>query len=214
MKKEDIETIAKKIFPPIYQNKVGQFANEKLHDISKEIVSFVKKHDLIQPNYHFFEIGSGGARNLWYIWKKNNDGYKGPINLSCNDLWEKESKENMHNDIKNRINFYEGDTEKVLLKLPKIDIDVLLSVDHLMHLPKVKGKAVIKLINDKVKPKYVIIRERKKEFETSEIFDLSKRKIFRNYHNYEILEDNYKLIEELTSTIDKAYFLRIYKLKI
>jgi len=188
-----------------YQGKVGQFAKEHLHISSIEVVDFINKHNLIQSNYHFFEIGSGGARNLWYLWKKNNN-----INLSCNDFYEKESKANMHEDIKNIINFYEGDTEEVLLNLPKIDVDVLLSVDHMMHLPRIKGKAVIELINSKIKPKHIILKERKKEFETPEETALSYP---RNYHNYEMLEKNYNLVEELTAATDTAYFLRMYKLK-
>jgi len=192
-------------FNKVYQNRVGQFAREHLHQISKEVTDILKQNNLIKDNFHFFEIGSGGARNLWYIWKKNNN-----IKISGNDFWEKESKENMHNDIKNLINFYEGDTEEILLNLPKMNIDVLLSVDHMMHLPKIKGEKVVNLIKDKIQPKYIVLKERKKEYETPEEIATSYP---RNYHNYEKFEENYTLLKEYTSNTDKAYFIRIYKLK-
>lgn len=189
-----------------YQSRVGQFARALLQDISKEVRDELKKQNLIKDNFHFFEIGSGGARNLWYIWKENDS-----ITLSCNDFWEDASRQNMHKDIKEIINFYEGDTEDVLNELPKINIDVLLSVDHMMHLPRTKGSNVIKLINDKIKPKYVVLRERSKEYETPEEIAQSYP---RNYHNYENLEKNYELFyEKAESEVAKEYFIRFYKLK-
>lgn len=192
-------------FDRSYQNRVGQFSRQLLHDNSKELTQILKEQNLIQDNLHYFEIGSGGARNLWYIWKENNS-----IKLSCNDFWEKESKENMHVDIRENINFYEGDTEDVLSKLPTdINIDVLLSSDHLMHIPRVKGENILTLLLDKVQPKYIVLRERKKEFETPEEIAQSYP---RNYHNYERLEEKYDLIFETTSHVTE-FFIKIYKTK-
>lgn len=195
----------KEAFDKIYQDRVGQFAREHLHQISKEVTNLLKQNNLIKDNFHFFEIGSGGARNLWYTWKENNS-----IKLSCNDFWENESKKNMHSDIKGIINFYEGDTEEVLFNLPKISVDVLLSIDHMMHLPRTKGEAVIDLVKDKIQPKYIVLRERKKEFETPEE---TAQSYPRNYHDYEKFEEKYNLVKEYTSQTDSAYFIRIYKLK-
>ena len=186
-----------------YQRIVGQFSRELLHDISKEVTATLKQHGLIQDGFHFFEIGSGGARNLWYLWKENNS-----IKISCNDFWEQQSRENMHDDIKELINFYEGDTEEILSDLPEINIDVLLSVDHMMHLPRVKGEAVISLIKDKIKPQYIVLRERRKEYETPEE---TAQSYPRNYHNYERLEEQYKLLHEYTSKAASEYFIRVYK---
>lgn len=195
----------KEAFDRNYQNKVGQFSRQLLHDNSIELTKILKEQNLIQNNLHYFEIGAGGARNLWYIWKENPT-----LKLSCNDFWEKESKKNMHNDIKDIINFYEGDTEDILNELPiDINIDVLLSSDHLMHIPRVKGKNIITLLLNKINPKYIVLRERKKEFETPEE---TAQSYPRNYHNYERLEEKYNLIFETTSHIPE-FFIRIYKIK-
>jgi len=188
-----------------YQTRVGQFGRQLLHDNSIELTKVLQEQGLIKDDFHFFEIGAGGARNLWYFWEENNN-----IKISCNDFWEKESKENMHTDIRDIINFHEGDTEDVLNELPDdTKIDVFLSSDHMMHLPRVKGEAVITLLLNKFLPKYVVLRERKKEFETPEE---TAQSYPRNYHNYERLEEKYDLIHESTSYVPE-FFIRIYKLK-
>lgn len=197
--------VGREAFDKQYQNKVGQKARTLLHNNSKELTEILKQHNLLQDNFHFFEIGSGGARNLWYFWKENNT-----LKLSCNDFWEVESKKNMHSDIVNLINFYEGDTEDILkTKLKDQKVDVLLSSDHMMHIPRTKANNIITLIMDEICPSYIVLRERRKEYETPEE---TARSYPRNYHNYDRFLEKYELIvDEISNVVE--YFIRIYKVK-
>ena len=86
----EIAKSGRQIFNKEYQLYHGQSSPPLQHDKSIEITKTLQEQNLIQNNFHFFEIGAAGARNLWYIWKENNN-----IKLSCNDFWEKESKENI-----------------------------------------------------------------------------------------------------------------------
>ena len=208
---ETKEITGRKAFDRKYQDRVGQFARKELHDNTIELVKKLEENDLLKDSYHYFEIGAGGARNLYYIWNKNNN-----IKISCNDFWEEESKHNMHPDIKDIINFYEGDTEVILENFPKdLNVDVLLSSDHFMHLPINKAEGIISSILNIVKPKYIVLRERKKQFQNPEAItfngQLYKSVTYpRYYHNYERFETKYDLINEYDCDI-KEYFIRIYK---
>lgn len=192
-------------FNPAYQARVGQSARGLLHDNSKELVKVMQELNLLQDNSHIFEIGSGGARNLWYMWKENQT-----LKLSCNDFWKEESFKNMHEDLKPIITFHEGDTEDILRDSDLGKIDILLSSDHLMHVPRVKGQAILEMLLNKVKPSYIVLRERKKEYETPEE---TAKSYPRNYHDYEMLLEGYTLEKEVTSAGAKEFFIRVYKLK-
>lgn len=196
--------VGKEAFGPDYQNRVGYKARKILHDNSKELVRVLNEHNLIQSGYHYFEIGAGGGRNLWYLFQENSN-----VKLSCNDLWKEASLSNMHPDIKGITNFYEGDTEEVLLEYSGEDIDVLLSSDHLMHLLREKGANILNTIVDRIRPTYVVLREVKEENQTPE----EKAKHFaKNYQDYSILNSAYDLIHEQTSHVED-FFIRIYKRK-
>lgn len=196
--------VGKDAFGPNYQNRVGYKARKILHDNSIELVEVLNEHDLIQPGYHYFEIGAGGGRNLWYLFQQNKN-----VKLSCNDLWKEASLSNMHPDIKKITNFYEGDTEEVLLEYSGEDIDVLISSDHLMHLLREKGANILNTIVNRIRPLYVVLREVKEENQTPE----EKAKHFvKNYQDYAILNSGYDLIHEQTSHVED-FFIRIYKRK-
>jgi len=193
-----------------YQKRVGQKARKLLHENSLELVNRMRENELIDQKFHYFEIGAAGARNLYYIWKDSKGifGFRSPIKLSCNDLWEEESKANMHPDIRKIINFHEGDTEEILSTInPSPPIDVLLSSDHLMHLPRFKGEAILTLVMNRIRPKYIVLRERKKEYEVDENMTDGFAK---NYHNYEKLAERYELVNEYDCKVNE-YFIRIYK---
>lgn len=194
--------VGKDAFGENYQNRVGYKARKLLHDNSKELVSVLSEHSLIQNGYHFFEIGAGGGRNLWYIFQENSN-----IKLSCNDLWKQASLNNMHPDIRKITTFYEGDTEEVLSTYSGEDIDVLVSSDHLMHLLKEKGTNILNTIVAKIKPSYIVLREVKEEEQTPE----EKATHFvKNYQDYSILDSTYDLVHEQTSHVT-SFFIRIYK---
>ena len=196
--------VGKDAFGPGYQNRVGYKARKLLHDNSKELVKVLSEHSLVQDGYHFFEIGAGGGRNLWYLFQENSN-----VKLSCNDLWKEASLSNMHPDIRKVTTFYEGDTEEVLDTYSGEDIDVLLSSDHLMHLLREKGANILNTIVNRIRPSYVVLREVKEEKQTPE----EKAKHFaKNYQDYNILNSAYDLIHEQTSHV-KDFFIRIYKRK-
>src|SRR6056300_1655642 len=108
-------------FPESYQAKVGQNARDLLHKNSKELVDILENNNVIKDEMSVFEMGAGGARNLYYIWKKNNS-----VKLYANDLFESESKKQMHDGIKDTITFYEGDSEEIFNECRVSDLDLLL----------------------------------------------------------------------------------------
>ena len=177
-------------FPAAYQQRVGQFPQHKfLHDNSKELTSFLSKHKVISDNMNIFEIGSGGCRNLFYIWETNNN-----INLFANDLHEKASRKNMHEKIRNKVKFIEMDTLS-MFRDPKEDVmkehvDLLLSSDHLMHVDHESVNEILGLINSKWKPTYICLREL-----VDPAGEIIKRKWPRMYHDYDkYLSEKYDLV--------------------
>jgi hypothetical protein len=186
-----------------YQKKVGFYtSNEFLHNNSKELVDILSNLDILIDVNNIFEIGSGGCRNLKYIYDKKK------IDLYCNDLSEKNSLNNCSNDIKDIVNFYEGDTLNILNNFNKY-IDLYLSSDHLVHLEKAKGIKVIEIIN-KNKPKYIVLRELDSKHENL------NRKPFRyaTYNFNELLTNYEEIFFKWSFPVDeKKWFIKIFKLK-
>lgn len=187
-------------FPKSYQTKVGQNARELLHKNSKELVDILENNNVVKDGMSIFEMGAGGARNLYYIWQKNNS-----VKLYANDLFETESKEQMHIDIKNTITFYEGDSEDIFNECRVSDLDLLLVSDHLMHLQYEKADNIIKNVLDKWLPEYIILREVKKEFEKPEHPKL--------FHNYNQFLDKYELVSDTVSEHAGCFSYFIWLLK-
>lgn len=187
-------------FPKSYQVRVGQNARELLHKNSKELVDILERNDVIKDGMTIFEMGAGGARNLYYIWQKNNS-----VKLYANDLFETESKQQMHDDIKDIINFYEGDSEDIFKECRVSDLELLLVSDHFMHLQCEKADNIIKSIMSKWSPQYIMLREVKEQFQKPEHPKL--------FHNYEQLLDNYHLVSNTVSEHDQQYFIWLLKRK-
>lgn len=187
-------------FPPHYQSAVGMGARESLHKNSIELAEILSSKNILQNSKSIFELGSGPARNLYYIWLQN----KG-IKLYCSDLFKDSSLMHMHEDIKGVVTFYEGDSEEVINNNIHTDIDIFLVSDHLMHLQYEKASIIIDCICNNWKPKHIVLRELKKEFETPNHPRL--------YHNYDRFLDSYDIIYNGESAQDSCYFIWILKNK-
>ena len=190
----------KERFPASYQSAVGMKARELLHENSRELVSILKDNKILDNNSSIFELGSGPARNLYYIYEEFKTN-----NLYCSDLFLQSSFENMADEIKPIVTFYEGDSQNVIDNDIIKNLDLFLVSDHFMHLQYDKADYIIKKIMSDWKPKYIMLRELKKEFETPNHPRL--------FHNYNQFLTGYDMIEENTSKQDNAYFIWLLKNK-
>lgn len=187
----------KERFRPAYQKAVGMSASKKLHNNSKELVNILEENSVVFDS--IFELGSGPGRNLHYILEKFPDA-----KYYCSDLYEGSSKDNMSNKLKDVVNFIEGDSGDII-KTPIENLSLFLSSDHLMHLDYEKADFIIDEINSSWKPKYILLRELTKEFETPEHPRL--------FHNYEKFLNFYDKVFEKFSNEDNAYFIWLLKRK-
>lgn len=205
----------KERFPPKYQKAVGfKSCASYMHEISRDLVRAIKSAEIIERDnkeYKVFEIGVGSARNLHYIKEEFPN-----VRISGNDLFREACFEEMSDDTKDVIDFYEVDTLELFEDNNFQDIDLLMSSDHLMHLETEKVNKIVPLINDKWKPKYVLLKECSPAWE--------KKEHPRLYHGdaYQKLNERYDLIFE--STFDGSgwhpnnlesprFFLNIYQRK-
>ena len=197
-------TYGKERFDQNYQDRVGWYAREELHTNSKELVEVLNNNNVITDNMNVIEIGSGGCRNLKYINDENST-----INLFANDLWKENSMKNMHESVADKIIFYETDTLTLIEEhIPEFEVGLLISSDHLMHVEKSSVEIILDSIRNNWKPEYILIREVKEEHE-----DFGCPRL---YHNYDIFNENYDIVEERTSGqgfADGMYFIRLYKRK-
>ena len=74
-----------------------------------------------------------------------------------------------------------------------------------MHLQYEKADYIIKKILSDWKPKYIMLREIKKEFETPDHPRL--------YHNYDQFLTDYEIVEDKTSVQTDRYFIWLLKKK-
>ena len=193
-------------FPQNYQMHVGQYSkNQNLHANSIELANILVDYKVINSQSKIFEMGAGGCRNLYYIYKTLENIKDNNVKLYANDLWKDSSFENMHDDVKEVITFFEGDSEDIVNNNKVEDLDLFLVSDHFMHLQYEKADNIIKKVILDWKPKNIILRELKKEFETPEHPRL--------FHNYNQFLEKYDLIYETSSEQDKAYFIWLLKLK-
>jgi hypothetical protein len=190
----------KERFPYHYQTAVGMNASLTLHENSKELVRILKQYNVLNSDSKVFELGSGPARNLHYI----NEEFK-TNNIYCSDLFAEASYNNMSDTIKNIVTFYEGDSQVIIDNNIMQDLDLFLVSDHFMHLQYEKADYIIKMILKKWNPKYIMLRELKKEFETPEHPRL--------FHNYDQILQKYNLVTETTSKQDSSYFIWLLKRK-
>lgn len=190
----------KQRFPESYQRAVGMGASEVLHKNSRELVNILKKHSILNAQSSVFELGSGPARNLYYIYKEF-----GINNLFCSDLFRDASLNSMSTEIKDIVTFFEGDSQDIIDNTIIPNLDLFLVSDHLMHLQYDKADHIIKTIIEKWNPPYIMIRELKKEFETPEHPRL--------FHNYDQFLTSYDMISNTDSEQTDAYFIWLLKRK-
>jgi len=190
----------KQRFPESYQRAVGMGASEVLHKNSRELVNILKKHSILNNQSSVFELGSGPARNLYYIYKEFDNN-----NLFCSDLFRDASLNSMSSEIKDIVTFFEGDSQDIIDTVVIPNLDLFLVSDHLMHLQYDKADHIIKTIIEKWKPPYIMIRELKKEFETPEHPRL--------FHNYDQFLTSYDMISNTESEQTNAYFIWLLKRK-
>ncbi len=203
-------TFGKNRFPEKYQSGVGyknastiKGDKDYLHKNSRELAQILKSNN-IELKSKVFELGSGPARNLHYILKEYPN-----IKLYCNDLWSS-SVDHMSDEVKKIVKFYTGDSEDIInnkeIQKEVIDnLDLFLVSDHFMHLEYVKADNIINKVLSTWKPKHVMLREVKKEYETPNHPRL--------FHKYDKFLKDYNLIHESTSTNAKEYFIWLLKLK-
>jgi len=190
----------KQRFPAGYQSSVGMNGRETLHENSRELVSILKTNKILDSNSSIFELGSGPARNLYYIYNEFKTD-----KLYCSDLFLQSSYDNMDDKLKSVVTFYEGDSQDIIDTSVVKDLDLFLVSDHFMHLQYDKADYIIKKIISRWKPTYIMLREIKKEFETPNHPRL--------FHNYDQFLSDYEIIEENTSKQDNAYFIWLLKRK-
>lgn len=190
----------KERFPEGYQSAVGMSARSALHQNSQELVSILKENSLPVSNFKVFELGAGPARNLHYILEE----FPG-VKLYCSDLFRGASMNQMSPPVRDNIIFYEGDSEDVINENIIDNLDLFLVSDHFMHLQYEKADNIIKSVINKWKPKYVMLRELKKEFETPNHPRL--------FHDYDQFLESYDMLSNTSSKQNDAYFIWLLKRK-
>lgn len=193
-------TFGKTRFPKNYQKGVGMDAEERLHKNSIELRKILIDNNIISKINTVFEIGAGPCRNLHYL-----NELEPRLKFYCNDLFKESSLKHMSPKMREKINFYEMDSEKMIVENPLPNIDLILVSDHLMHLQYEKADKILKSLLKKWKPKYILMRELRKEFETP----LHPRL----FHNYDQLKTKYNVMFNKLSDQDDAYFIWLLKLK-
>jgi len=192
----------KERFPAGYQSCVGMTARPDLHQNSQELVSILKENfELPVSDFKVFELGAGPARNLHYILEEFPEA-----KLYCSDLFRVASMDGMSPPVRDNITFYEGDSEDIVNENIIDNLDLFLVSDHFMHLQYEKADNVIKKILSSWKPKYIMLRELKKEFETPNHPRL--------FHNYNQFLNDYEKIEDTSSKQDECYFIWLLRKKL
>jgi len=190
----------KERFPKGYQSSVGMNARPTLHQNSQELALILKENSLPVSDFKVFELGAGPARNLHYILEE----FPG-AELYCSDLFHDASINQMSLPVRDNITFYEGDSEDVINENIIDNLDLFLVSDHFMHLQYEKADNIIKSVINKWKPKYVMLRELKKEFETPNHPRL--------FHDYDQFLESYDMLSNTSSKQDDAYFIWLLKRK-
>ena len=111
----------------------------------------------------------------------------------------------MSPEVKKVVTFYEGDSEDIANQNPVKNLGLLLVSDHFMHLQYEKADHIIKTIIKDWKPKYIMLRELKKQWETPNHPRL--------FHNYDQFLESYDMLSNTSSKQDDAYFIWLLKRK-
>ena len=168
-----------------YQSRVGHWPKHKfLTENSINMAKILNENKILKDGINIFEMGSGGCRNFKYINDLNEN-----INFYANDLNEDASFQNMHDDIKDKVTFFEKDTLSLVREYePDFKIDLLISSGHFMHIDTESFTEILDVIKNKWKPQQILLRE---------VFDKEKENVTREYprhcHDYD-LEDLYDFV--------------------
>ena len=190
----------KTTFTEKYQKRVGWYANDKLHENSRELLSILIEHTDLDSDSKIFELGSGGARNLHYIHQ-----HFGMTDIHCSDLWEDATKNEMTQAMRKYSTFYEGDSEDIINDEVMTDLDLFLTSDHLMHLHPEKADHIIKKIMLDWKSKYIMMRELREGHQTTHPQRL--------FHDYNQFLSKYDLVYDTTSKTEESFFIWLLRRK-
>ena len=195
-------------FPKEYQNKVGHYGkyHKILHNNSKELLNILINNNVLINNekYKIMEIGSGGCRNLKYI----QDKYP-KINFYANDLHKEFSFKNMHINMQKVINFYENTTQNIIKNFKKDDFNLIIDIDHLVHINYTDGKNILNTINNIIQPKYFVTRSIYKE-DTTRNIPYFKHDFNKTLTNYK--EIFYKLSDSNKIDAGNKWYIKLFKL--
>ena len=139
-----------------YQSRVGHWPKHKfLTENSINMAKILNENKILKDGINIFEMGSGGCRNFKYINDLNEN-----INFYANDLNEDASFQNMHDDIKDKVTFFEKDTLSLVREYePDFKIDLLISSGHFMHIDTESFTEILDIIKNKWKPQQILLRE-------------------------------------------------------
>ena len=145
------------------------------------------------------EIGAAGCRNLKYI----NDCYPN-VQLFANDLHRQASFKNMHDDIKEKINFYEESTQTFIKKFKRDDFNLVIDSDHLVHVNYRDVEEIVGVLNTILQPQYILIR--------SVVKNNPNRKPCPYYkHDFSKLLTHYDEIHYSISKNAHHWYIKLYK---
>ena len=186
-------------YTPKYLDGFGANAEGWICDRSKEIASILNERGFLVPGGKVFEIGGGGGLNLQHIRAICPD-----MQFTMNDLYRDASLAVMDPGLRDVVEFIELDTLALVRTQSHTDIDVFLSIDHLMHLDRDTADEVIRAIECTWRPKVALFRECKKHMENT------TRSYPRIYHNVRL--KGYDLVFDGESSINKgSFYIRIFR---
>lgn len=178
-----------------YQKTIAN--KDMLHQNSKELVEILRGVP-VTAGMKIFEIGCGCGRNLEYIRK----AFQG-VHLAGNDLIREQCFKHMEPGLRDVIDFHEGDTARMVDK--PMEMDLLISSDHMMHLDPVAARYVMRGIMENWKPKWILIRESTKP--------RKKPTPVVHAHDYSALHEAYDVRVDTHPKVSGDFVLRLLERK-
>ena len=169
-----------------YQKLIAE--KQFLHESSSFLIEVLENSGVLEDINYAFEMGCGCARNLAYLYKARKDveigGEKGII-IAGNDLSSEQCFKYMDEDIKGKILFFEQDS-KMIVDEEDFELDLFMSIDHLMHLDVETVKYIMEKVKNKCSPKYILLR--------NATTDRLNKTPYVYLHDFSSLDDKYDLI--------------------
>ena len=175
-----------------YQKAIAERA--ALHKNSRNLIAFMQDYGVLSSGMSIFEIGCGTGRNLMYVLEAQPDA-----SVAGNDLVKEACFRRMDKHLASVIDFYELDTVSLFRDFV-IDVDLLISSDHMMHLDPDSAKKVMVALCESWRPKRIVLRECTKD-------RFTKDRAARHAHSYSRLKKAYKITARRRSTRHKSYML-------